>query len=72
MDEILAEQSQRLDRRQRVSRKGWIRNDSDESELSQRAGRPPSIDAIGEPPVRDLVVFVRRPEQRRQDIDVKE
>src|SRR4029453_13905516 len=53
-------------------REGRIRDDSYESELGQRAGRPPRLGGTAEPAVRGLMVFVRWPEQRRQDIDVKE
>jgi hypothetical protein len=72
MSEIFVEERECFARRQRVSRKGGIRDDTDESELGQRARRPPRIDTTTKPTMRYVMVFVRRPEERRQDIEVKE
>jgi hypothetical protein len=54
----------------RIGRKGWIRNDSHESGLGERAGCPSLVGIPVEPMLRLQVSFMGGPKQRDQDIHV--
>ena len=69
--QVLSEQRKRFARRECIWRECRVGNDSDESKLCERAGRPACVPARSEPTVRQIVVLVRRPQERRQDVQVE-
>ena len=72
MREIFFQQRQRARRRKRIARKCRVRRKADKPQLRQRTGGPPPTSSSVEPAVRHLVMFVGRPEQRRQKIEVEQ
>ncbi|MEA2337460.1 MAG: hypothetical protein QOE82_1467 [Thermoanaerobaculia bacterium] len=59
-------------RRQRVTRELRIADQPDQPELRQRAGGPMRFTSRSEPPMRGFVVFVRRPQEGREDVQIEE
>lgn len=53
-----------------IGRKRWIRNDSHEGGLGERAGCPTLVGIPVEPMLRCQVSFMGRPQQRDQDIHI--
>lgn len=72
MTEVLVEKRQCFDGRKGVSREGGIRNNSNQSKLGKRTRRPARVRTSGKPAMRHIMVLVSRPQQRGQNIHVKQ